>query len=388
MAHCLALGTEEIPLEQSWRRILREDLHADRDFPPFDRVTMDGIAIRYADFVNGRRLFPVAGLQAAGGVRQPLEQAGTCLEVMTGAVLPEGADTVIRYEDLRMANGQAEILIESIVSGQNVHRQGTDRKAGDRLVPAGRRIAAPEIATAATVGKGALRVARLPRVAVVSTGDELVSITEMPLSHQIRRSNGYAVQAILQEQLRLESQLFHFADDKDRITRGLQQMLADFDLIILTGAVSEGKYDFVPQVLDALCVEQCFHKVAQRPGKPFWFGRLPRGAVVFALPGNPVSAFVCTWRYVLPYLYKSLGVAPAPQPVAVLGENLSFRPRLTYFLPVRLLSAADGTLQALPVPGHGSGDLANLNEADAFLELPPEQDHFCTGEIFPVYPFR
>lgn len=386
--HCLALGTEGVPLEQARGRVLREDLRADRDFPPFDRVTMDGIAIAFEHFSAGQRSFPVAGIQAAGAPRLQLEQTGACIEVMTGAMLPGGADTVIRYEDLRLDKGCAEILIEEIAFRQNLHFQGIDRRSGDLIVPAGRKIAAPEIATAASIGKSTLQVARLPRVAIVSTGDELVDVADTPLPHQIRRSNVYAVQAMLLDHFHIDSRLFHYADDKAQITEGVRQILETFDLVVLTGAVSEGKFDYLPEVLNDLGVEKCFHKVAQRPGKPFWFGHFQRRVVFFALPGNPVSAFLCAWRYLAPFLRRSLGQVDAPPASAVLAEDVVFKPKLTYFLPVKLDNATNGTLQAFPLPGHGSGDLANLNDADGFLELPLESDHFRAGEVFPFLQYR
>lgn len=386
--HRLCLGTEYVPLMQAMGRVLQEDLRADRDFPPFDRVTMDGIAIRFDRFAAGQRDFPVAGVQAAGAPRLTLNQADACMEVMTGAVLPEGTDTVIRYEDLHLDNGRASVGTGDVSFRQNLHFQGIDRRAGDLIVPAGRKITPPEIATAATVGKPVLQVARLPRVAIVSTGDELVDVADTPLPHQIRRSNVYATQATLSEHFGIDSQLFHYIDDRDQIARGLQGILAEFDLVVLTGAVSEGKFDYLPEVLHALGVEKCFHKVAQRPGKPFWFGHFKRRPVIFALPGNPVSAFLCTWRYLMPFLHHSLGQEPPRRRTAVLSEDVAFKPALTYFLPVKLDNTVNGILKAFPLPGHGSGDLANLNDADAFLELPLERNQFYAGETFPMLQYR
>lgn len=386
--HARSWGTEQLPLLESRGCILREALYADRDFPPFDRVTMDGIAIRFERFAAGQRRFPVAGIQAAGAPPLRLTDPANCLEVMTGAMLPEGVDTVIRYEELRLENGQAELLTEDINFRQNLHFQGTDRRKGELLVPAGRQIAAPEIATAATVGQSSLLVARRPRVAIVSTGDELVGLTETPLPHQIRRSNAYALQAMLAEEFHIAGQLFHFADDKLQIAEGLREILACFDVVVLSGAVSAGKFDFVPEVLEELGVEKCFHQVAQRPGKPFWFGHFREQAVVFALPGNPVSTFLCAWRYLVPFLRQSLGQEEQAPLLAVLSQDVIFKPQLSYFLPVQVRSTAEGARLAVPVPGQGSGDLANLNDADAFLELPKGQDLYPAGTAFSLIPYR
>lgn len=384
----LHLGLEEVPLSDALGRILGEDLVADRDFPPFDRVTMDGIAICHEQFEQGRRVFAIESVQAAGSPKHNLSNPTGCIEVMTGAMLPEGTDTVIQYEQLKLENGAATILAESVNFRQNIHFKGIDRKEKDCIVAKGKKIGPAEIATAATIGKSVLRVARLPRVAIVSTGDELVGVDQTPLPHQIRSSNALAIQALLLGPYGIKSRLFHYPDDREAIHAGLSEVFGLFDLVVLSGAVSEGKYDFVPQILMALGVEKSFHKVSQRPGKPFWFGVLAGKAVVFALPGNPVSAFMCACRYLLPFLSRSISENPRGPEMAVLMEKVVFNPALTYFLPVRLTSGANGTLQAYPLPGHGSGDLANLNDADGFLELPLESDVFLSGSVFPFHRYR
>ncbi len=388
LQHAFSPAFEEVELTAALGRTLGEDLSADRDFPPFDRVTMDGIAICHAQFEKGRRQFAIGGVSAAGKLRLTLHDAEGCIEVMTGAMLPEGTDTVIRYEDLRIENGAATVLIDTINFRQNIHFQGIDRMAGDVIVGKGRKIGPPEMAVAATIGKNRLLVSRLPRTAIVSTGDELVEVAQTPLPHQIRSSNVFAIQALLAEHFQLHSRIFHFPDDPSAIAQGLAQIFSVYELVILSGAVSEGKFDYVPQVLDSLGVKKAFHKISQRPGKPFWFGQLNGRAVIFALPGNPVSAFMCACRYVLPFLHRSLGEIPRPPETAVLTERVVFEPALTYFLPVRLTSATDGALLAQPLPGHGSGDLANLSDTDGFLELPLERDVFMPGEVFPLLRYR
>lgn len=379
---------EEVAFSDALGRILAEDLVADRDFPPFDRVTMDGIAICHEQFASGQRQFSIEGVQAAGMPRFSLKNVKNCLEVMTGAMLPDGTNSVIRYEDLQIEKGVARVLTENVFLRQNIHHQGIDRRSGDIIVQKGQKIGPAEIAVAATVGKSKIRVSRLPRTAIISTGDELVAVGQTPLPHQIRSSNVFALQALLKNEFQIASQIFHFPDDKELIERGLEQIFGEFELVVLSGAVSEGKFDFVPHVLDRLGVEKCFHKVSQRPGKPFWFGRLPGRVVVFALPGNPVSAFLCACRYLLPFLEKNSGKTSRHPEMAVLTEQILFRPALTYFLPVRLSWSGGGVVQAQPLPGHGSGDLANLSDADGFLELPLECDVFQAGEAFPLYRYR
>ncbi|GAA4397461.1 molybdopterin molybdotransferase MoeA [Nibrella viscosa] len=386
LTYTLPLPTETVPLTQAVGRVLREDIRADRDFPPFDRVTMDGIAIRYEAFAGGQRTFPIIGTQFAGQPLFTLTTPDECLEVMTGAVLPDGTDTVIRYEDITVANGVATIAIDEIQAGQNVHRQATDRQAGELLLPAGTRLRPTEIAVLASVGKPTVAVSALPRIALISTGDELVGVDETPLLHQIRGSNTYMLYAALQT-LGIEASLNHLPDDQAKMTAGLATILQKNDLLILSGGVSAGMADFVPGVMMDLGVRERFHKIAQRPGKPLWFGTTDAGKVVFGLPGNPVSTTMCLYRYLLPFLHASMGCQSEYTRFATLAEPVTFKPALTYFLPVKLISQPDGSQLAQPLPGSGSGDYANLIDADGFLELPAEQSDFKAGEVFLILTF-
>lgn len=387
LEHAVDFGIEEIPLAQATGRVLREDLIADRDFPPFARVMMDGIAIRYEIFANGRREFAIEGIQAAGVARQALSDPAKCLEVMTGAPLPEGTDTVIRYEDLIMGDGGAVIQADSVKEGQNIHPEGSDRKEGDLIVRAGRLITPAEIGVAATVGKAVLKVSRTPRTVIIYTGDEIVGVEQAPLPHQIRASNVHAIHAIL-ARWGLDADALHLPDDKEQTLLMLDSCLTGYDLIVLSGGVSMGKFDYIPEALEELGVERFFYKVRQRPGKPFWFGRSDRGATVFALPGNPVSAFMCTLRYVQPWLRVCLKLPYISVLFAVLAADFKFQPDLTYFLQVKIMPDAKGRLMAYPSAGRGSGDLANLADSDGFLELPAKPSLFRKGEIFSLILFR
>jgi len=387
LSHSISLGIEEVPLENASGRILYKPLAADRDFPPFARVSMDGIALVYSTFEAGQRVFPLEGIQAAGAPQCKLENPLHALEVMTGAMLPEGTDTVIRYEDLQIENRAARICIEAVRVGQNIHLQGYDRKTGHEIVPAGRKISAAEIGVAATVGKNFLYVLKRPRVAVITTGDELVQVAKKPLPHQIRMSNLYSIQSLLQD-VGISAKHFHLRDDLKATQQGLSLALQEHDVLIITGGVSEGKYDYVPQALAAEGVQQLFHKVSQRPGKPFWFGKTPEGKIVFALPGNPVSTFVGVVRYFLPWLRQSMGQMALPEEWAALAEPFEFKPDLTYFLQVEIHGTPTGQTLARPLAGKGSGDLANLTDADGFLELPRGRDNFHAGEAFRLWRYR
>jgi molybdopterin molybdotransferase len=378
-------GVETVSFETACGRILQEPLRADRDMPPFNRVMMDGIAINHADWAKGQRVFPIAGTQFAGMPAQVFQTSGTCWEVMTGAPMVEGTDTVVPYEDLRMDHPTATILLEEVTRGQHVHHQGTDQRTGDVLLEAGVKLTAADIALAASVGKTMLSVSKLPRVAVVASGDELVSPHDTPLPYQIRQSNIFALKAALGT-LGIQVDLFVFRDDLEELSAGIPPLLGQYEVLMLSGGISKGRADFIPQVLKQAGLEVRVDKVAQKPGKPFLFGLCGKVAV-FAFPGNPVSTFMCYHRYFLPWLQQSLGTL-GKSFRAVLAEDVPFKPNLAYFLQVKVTAEAHGGLLAFPVPGNGSGDFANLAEADAFLELPAGQDLYRKGEAFPLIPYR
>jgi molybdopterin molybdotransferase len=380
-------GTERVSLEYATGRTLAEDILTDRDLPPYDRVTMDGIAINYSAFASGNRGFRIKATMAAGDVPLGIDDDAQCIELMTGCALPMGTNTVVRYEDLKIEEGTATILIDSLREGQNIHKKGSDKKQLAAVVTAGRRVDAAVISMAASVGKSSLLVKKLPRTVILSTGDELVGIDERPSPYQVRRSNSYAIQSVLQQH-NVPADLTHIPDDKTSAKAMLESYLNVYDVIILSGGISMGKFDHVANTLVQLNVVALFHKVKQRPGKPFWFGAHPRGNIVFAFPGNPVSAFMCLHRYFIPWLEKVQAYAARKPIAAVLAQDFAFAPALQYFLQVKLELAPNGQLMATPVEGNGSGDFSNLLESDAFMELPAGESNFKKGDVYPVWPFK
>lgn len=373
-------GIEEIPFLEAVGRVLKEDIVTDRDFPPFNRVAMDGIAINHRFFEHGVRDFKIEGVQAAGSPQQTLDNAANCYEVMTGAVLPNNTDTVIRYEDVDINTLVATITIDEIKEGQNIHTQGSDKSEGTILIKKNTIISAAEIGVLATVGKATVKVAKQPKVMIVSTGDELVDVNEYPLDHQIRRSNVYTLVSLLND-LKIPADTAHITDEKQILKENIASFLQEYDVLLFSGAVSKGKFDFLPEVLDGLGVKKLFHRVSQRPGKPFWFGTTDN-CNVFAFPGNPVSTFVNCLVYFYPWFYNSVRLQQQKQ-TAILTENITFKPDLTYFLQVKLTSE-NGQTFATPIKGNGSGDLASLVNADGFIELPKtnelefKKDRVCT----------
>jgi molybdopterin molybdotransferase len=381
--------TIKIPLEKALGRVLRQTIIADTDFPPFDRVMMDGIAIRYEDFNNGLRTFNIQGVQAAGAEQMKLKNTGSCLEVMTGAVAPEYIDLVIPYEqvDIDVEKCEATVNSDGVKKVSNIHLKGTDKKKGELLIDEGKVIGTPEIAVAASVGMTELEVTKNPSIAIISTGDELVEINEKPLSHQIRRSNVYAIAAELKH-FGIKTSLYHFNDEKEKLKNELEKVLKSHDVIIMSGGVSKGKFDFVPETLENLGVKKLFHRIQQKPGKPFWFGKSEDRKVVFAFPGNPVSTFLCYHKYFVPWLRRSLKIKMTHEKKDILGKDFSIKTIFTYFLQVETSIDENGQVIATPKVGKGSGDHANLLSSDAFLELPGNSFEFKKGRVFNLISFR
>lgn len=378
--------TEDRNLENCIGAYLAEDLIADRDFPPFDRVTMDGIAIVYDTFKNGQRTFTIESTAPAGSPQLTLKDTKNCIEVMTGAIMPNGVDTVIRYEDLAIEADNATINLDALKQKQNVHFKGIDIAQGTVIVSKGKQLSSAEINIAAAVGKATLRVRKMPKVVIFSTGDELVPVHQTPELHQIRRSNIYGIQATLKE-WGIEADLHHLADDKAEMLSAISRLLNEYDLFVFTGGVSKGKFDYLPDVLEELKVKKHFHKIQQRPGKPFWFGSNSNDKKIFALPGNPVSSFVCVYMYLQFWLQKSLAIESETLYVT-LKNDVEFKPDLVYFLEATLVSSPDGKLVANALKGNGSGDFANLVKTDGFLILPQNKTQFFANEVYPFVSYR
>jgi molybdopterin molybdotransferase len=378
------LSHEPVPLPAAAGRILRTALRAERDAPPFDRVAMDGIA--FARGAGNLRRFRKAGIQAAGAPVLTLASEADCFEVMTGAVMPRGCDTVVPVEQVETADGYARLQPGcEAAPWRHVHRRGADARAGDVLLPAGTRLAAPELAIAASAGHAELQVSRAPRIAILTTGDELVEPGEPILEHQVRRSNAYGLAGALALAGFVPAANLQLPDREDAISAALATTLGQHDVLVLSGGVSAGRFDFVPGVLASLGVQAAFHGIAQRPGRPMWFGSSAAGTLVFALPGNPVSVLVCLARYVVPALGRLVAMPPLPPPLAALARDFTFGKRLACFLPVSLGYDQQGRTLAEPRPTGGSGDFIALAGTDGFVELPAGPATHAAGLAVPFY---
>ncbi len=369
-SHVPAAAQETLPLINLVGKVLRQAVFAERDQPPFHRVSMDGIAIASSAWEKGVREFAISGIQAAGAPQTTLPDSRACLEVMTGAVLPAGCDCVIPVERLERSGNSMRVAADfNATPWLNVHPRGSDSLAGDALLASGTLLGPAEVAIVASAGLAAVLVAAQPRIMVVSTGDELVEPGDPITDWQIRRSNAYAVVAALRRRGYDKVAHDHLPDDLEILRSRLRVHLDMYDTLILSGGVSMGHFDYVPQVLAELGVKTVFHKVAQRPGKPMWFGVRSGAKAVYALPGNPVSTLVSCIRYVVPGLEVALG-APRALPRRVALERAVEVPAgLTIFLPVQLATDDTGRQLATPKPTKGSGDFISLKGTDGFVEL-------------------
>jgi len=349
---------ETIPLSKSVGRVLRENIISDRHQPPFNKSLMDGIAISFDVWQKGQRTFNIEAIVPAGVAPKPLKKNTDCVRIMTGAMVPKGCDCVIPLEQIHIEGDTAQCKDWTMIKKhQSIRLEGADGKKGEVLLKSGCRLWAPHIGIAASVGKVKIKVSALPKIAVISTGDELVDIHKPIKQYQTRLSNSYALQALLNQAQLGETEIFHLRDQEELLLRGIKDLLTKFDLLILSGGVSMGEYDYVPKVLNQLGIKQSFHMVSQKPGKPFWFG-MARSKPVFALPGNPVSTQICAYRYVIPYLKKASGLDVKQEFIPVL-DRVTIQSDLTHFLPV-----AQGRLIKI----NGSGDFSSLALADGFIE--------------------
>lgn len=378
MLYSKEYGVETVPLLKSNFRILAETIHADRDFPPFNRAKKDGIAINFASWEKGLTTFPVEGVLSAGMSQKELKNIEACLEIMTGAVVPKNTDTIIPYENLDISGGVASVLIAPD-EGQHIHKKGADKVKGAALLEKGLRITPAEIGILASVGKRKVLVTKLPKVVVISTGNELVPISEKPKSHQIRTSNVISLQAALST-FTINAKHIHISDSKRILTKKLNKALKENDVLLLSGGVSKSRFDFIHEAMDDLGVEKVFHKVLQRPGRPFWFGIHDKHqTLVFSFSGNPVSTFVNYHSYFLPWFKNSIGVGYSDQFVKL--TNAVTNNFGIMLFPLVKVSWKNNSLYADVIPNNGSGDLTSLSEADGFICLPHRDTNYEKGEL-------
>jgi molybdopterin molybdotransferase len=396
-----SFGSETVPLEQAMGRVLAEPVSADRDYPPFDRASMDGFALRYADLSNGVRRFTIVETLLAGYEPAKTLSAGECYKIMTGAAVPPGADIVIRRENADESEGAMilpELPAEALPAAtlpapadprfpwrafQNIARKGEDMAAGAKAIDSACYLEPPIIGLMASLGHTTVKVERLPSIALLTTGDEVVPAGGAVGPVQIRNSNRWLLEAALR---RSGVPLHHWdhAPDRPAILRQRVDALLTADILILCGGVSAGDADYVPDVLAAAGVQKLFHKVAMRPGKPVWCGTTKEGKMVFALPGNPFSCLVNMHLLIKPYLRACFGLLPAEPLGIAMGAARQKRSPLDEFFPVHLHGSP---ARLTSVSLNGSGDIRLGMQANALALHPAAEDRLPEGAIVSCYSF-
>ncbi len=368
-----SFGNEVISLEEALGRVLAEDVMSPRDLPPFNRSAMDGVALDFKDLSRGLRKFKYKETIFAGKGHQSILKPGECYKIMTGAAVPFGANVVIRIEDVTEESGDFHIRIDDFRLHQNVALQGQDLKTGSLAVAKGCLINAPIIGLLAALGKERIKVERLPVVNLITTGDEVVALDEEVAPFQIYNSNLYTLKALLKENLIQVRSAVHVKDDVNDLSEIIKAHL-NTDILILTGGVSAGEADFIPSVLNDLGVQQLFHKVAIKPGKPLWCGTIHR-TIVFALPGNPFSVMVTFKLFVEPYIKKSLGFPADGFSELPMNFEKDKQHALDEFFPVIVNSSG---LNSVVI--NGSGDIRLGNQANALAMQAADVSHLNKGD--------
>jgi len=385
LAQAKPFATESIALSNVLGRTLAETIVADRDYPPFNRSTMDGFAFNYADFEKGIKQYKIIDTIFAGSTTNKVLQQGECFKIMTGAAVPTSANVVIRKEDTSVNDNKVTLHIETCKLFQNIAKQGEDINAATNIIT-GNTICTPAvISVLAALGKKTVTVKRLPSVSVFTTGNEIVPVETTPIEPiQIRNSNQHLLKSLLQQWQIQPSICKHLQDDKAALTAAFKEALPS-DIIIINGGVSAGDADYVPEVLTSLGVQLLFHKIAIRPGKPLWCGKLPNGGLVFALPGNPFSCMVTFQLFIKPYLFACLGLPQQPFLQIPLASSKAKNVSLDEFFPVQL-HAEPISLVALSFKT--SGDIKATLFADGIALHPASAQALEANSIVHYLPFN
>lgn len=381
-------AVERAGLESAPGRILAENIIADRDYPPFDRAARDGFAVRSADCREPGATLRIIGEVRAGSAPERAVGSGECMQIMTGAAMPAGADAVVMIEQTRPGGSSNEIVIErSAQAGMNFVPRGTEARAGDVILRPGMRLGDAESSLAAQVGCAELIVYRQPRVAILSTGDEVVEVETEPGPFEIRNSNSVALAAQCRAAGGEPVLLGNAPDRADELRKLIERGLAE-DILVMSGGVSMGKYDLVEGVLRELGAEFFFDAVDIRPGRPAVFG-VCRGKPVFGLPGNPVSTMVTFELFVVPAIDILGGSEPRPLPLlkARLAKPVEKKAALTHFVPA-LLEWAQGEATVTELAWQGSGDIGTVARGNCYLVVPQAKLKLVAGEWVDVLPRR
>ncbi len=375
---------ETIALEDANGKILAEPIVADRDYPPFNRATMDGFAFNYADFAKGITQFKIIDTIFAGSLINKALQTGECFKIMTGAAVPLSANVVIRKEDTIVDDNIVTLHIETCKPFQNIAKRGEDITAKSTILTTNMLCSPAVISVLAALGKSTVTVKQLPKVCVFTTGNEIVPVNTYPIDTvQIRNSNQFLLKSLL-KQWQIEPTICqHIKDDKAALIAAFKEALSS-DIIIINGGVSAGDADYVPEVLTSLGVQLLFHKIAIRPGKPLWCGKLPNGGLVFALPGNPFSCMVTFQLFIKPYLLACFGLHQQVFLQIPLAATKVKNVGLDEFFPVKLQASP---ISIIPLHFKTSGDVKAPLFADGIALHPSAMQALEANTIVNYLPF-
>ena len=363
-------GTETISIHDCLDRVLAEDIYADRDYPPFNRATMDGYAIISQDINIGKNnLLKITDTIHAGEAKQFALESGNCIKIMTGAPVPQGANAVIRIEDTHINGHEIHFNVKQLKENQNIAIQGEDARKGDLLIKKGTKLNPNSISVLAVTGHAKLEVYKLPNIAIVSTGNEIVAVESVIQPHQIRDSNVHTLKNSLLNYCISAIQTALIVDDKIVLKNTLSELL-DTDIIIISGGVSKGDADYVPEILKYL--------------GPLWFGKMPNGGVVFGLPGNPISVQVGYKVFIESFIRKCFDMEPIePLFLPLLGEK-SKKSNFTEYFPCKLTHENKKSGLAINKM-NTSGDISTTNNSDGIAIHPSEKQTIEKGEFVEFY---
>ncbi|MCC9137472.1 molybdopterin molybdotransferase MoeA [Pontibacter silvestris] len=378
-----SFGHEEVALDDALGRVLTEAVGADRDYPPFNRAAMDGYAFHSRDWEKGLRDFIVQEVIYAGQSFTDNLKPGACYKIMTGAAVPPSANAIIRREDAQEEQGRVRLIADAVKPYMNIARKGEDIRKSEVIIPAQTLCNASVTSSLAAVGKHKLLVEKLPKLALFTTGDEVMPI-DAPVSEiQIRNSNQHLLKGLLNKWHIKPSLCKHIPDTKNDLTETLRQAM-NLDMIVMCGGVSAGDADYVPQVLEELGVEKLFHKVAIKPGKPVFCGKLPGGGIVFALPGNPFSCLVAFTLFIETYFYYCFGLQNQPVYHFPILKTRGKKHKLTEFFAARI---NQGTPGVTPISVNGSGDIRAGLAAHGLGVHPHDQEELEQNTNIQFIPF-
>lgn len=366
----LRLPLECVSLTESTGRVLGQDIIADSDLPPFDRSQMDGYAVLASDVQTAPARLKIVGESAAGRGWHDTMKPGEAVRIMTGAPVPIGADSVQQVELTREMTGSSEVeILEAVTKGRSIVRRGSEIKAGETVLNFGEVINAARMAVLASFGYAEINVGRQPKVAVLATGSELVAVDQKPGQDQIRDSNNFTIAAYAKLAGAQVERLALAGDDTSLLKHQIAEAAARNDVVVTSGGVSVGAYDFTKPALRELGAEFFFERVALRPGKPTVFARLPSGTLFFGLPGNPVSVSVTFNLFVRTALLAMQGATDPllPQATAVLARNVKGAVARESYLPAQLSTTEAGVLTAAPLKWGGSSDFVGFVRASSLI---------------------